>query len=84
MISTGSINRRRGSRDGRVRASSATRGRLRLVVVQALVLTLFVTLFARLWAMSPYQMPPNRAGHSVYHRNPSPAPAWVCSAATRT
>jgi penicillin-binding protein 2 len=32
-----------------VRASSATKGRLRLVVVQALVLTLFVTLFARLW-----------------------------------
>ena len=49
MISTGSITRGRGSRDGRVRASSATRGRLRLVVVQALVLTLFVTLFARLW-----------------------------------
>ncbi len=32
-----------------VRASSATRGRLRLVVIQALVLSLFVTLFARLW-----------------------------------
>ncbi len=32
-----------------VRASSATRGRLRLVVVQALVLSLFVTLFARAW-----------------------------------
>ena len=30
-------------------ASSATRGRLRLVVVQVLVLALFVTLFARLW-----------------------------------
>ncbi len=46
MIST---NRGRGTRDGRSRASSAMRGRLRLVVVQALVLTLFVTLFARLW-----------------------------------
>ena len=34
---------------GRVRASSATKGTLRLVVVQALVLSLFVTLFARLW-----------------------------------
>jgi len=33
----------------RLRASSATRGRLRLIVVQALVLSLFVTLFARLW-----------------------------------
>ncbi len=33
----------------KVRATSATRGRLRLVVVQALVLSLFVTLFARLW-----------------------------------
>ena len=31
--------------------SSATKGRLRLVVVQALVLSLFVTLFARLWYM---------------------------------
>ena len=30
-------------------ASSATKGRLRLVVVQLLVLSLFVTLFARLW-----------------------------------
>ncbi|MGZ4504810.1 MAG: penicillin-binding protein 2 [Nocardioidaceae bacterium] len=38
-----------GRGGGKVRASSATRGRLRLVVVQALVLTLFVTLFARLW-----------------------------------
>jgi penicillin-binding protein 2 len=36
-------------RDGLVRASSATKGRLRLVVVQALVLSLFLTLFARLW-----------------------------------
>jgi penicillin-binding protein 2 len=32
-------------------ASSATKGRLRLIVVQALVLALFVTLFARLWYM---------------------------------
>jgi penicillin-binding protein 2 len=36
-------------RSGRVRASSMTKGALRLVVVQALVLSLFVTLFARLW-----------------------------------
>ncbi len=34
---------------GKVRATSAKKGRLRLVVVEALVLTLFVTLFARLW-----------------------------------
>ncbi len=33
----------------KVRASTDTRSRLRLVVVQALVLSLFVTLFARLW-----------------------------------
>ena len=33
----------------RVRATSDTKGRLRLIVVQALVLALFVTLFARLW-----------------------------------
>jgi penicillin-binding protein 2 len=39
----------RGS--GRVPASSAAKGRLRLFVVQALVLSLFVTLFARLWYM---------------------------------
>ena len=39
---------RRGSA---LRASSATKGRLRLFVVQALVLSLFVTLFARLWYM---------------------------------
>ena len=39
---------RRGST---LRASSATKGRLRLFVVQALVLSLFVTLFARLWYM---------------------------------
>ena len=37
------------TRGGKVRAPSATRGRLRLIVVQALVLSLFVTLFARLW-----------------------------------
>ncbi|MGN6574615.1 MAG: penicillin-binding protein 2, partial [Nocardioides sp.] len=34
---------------GATRGRTATRGRLRLVVVQALVLSLFVTLFARLW-----------------------------------
>ena len=34
---------------GKIRASSATRGRLRLVVVQALVISLFVMLFARSW-----------------------------------
>ena len=34
---------------GKIRASSATRGRLRLVVVQALVISLFVTLFVRSW-----------------------------------
>ena len=38
-----------GGGNGRIRVSSATRGALRLVVVQALVLTLFVTLFARLY-----------------------------------
>ncbi|MGN6130161.1 MAG: penicillin-binding protein 2 [Nocardioidaceae bacterium] len=32
-----------------VRATSARKGRLRLVVVEALVISLFVTLFARLW-----------------------------------
>ncbi|MGH3445090.1 MAG: penicillin-binding protein 2, partial [Nocardioidaceae bacterium] len=42
MVSTGSTN-------GRARSGSAVRGRLRLVVVQALVLSLFVTLLARLW-----------------------------------
>ncbi len=36
-------------RGGRLRATSATKGRLRLFVVQALVLSLFVTLFGRLW-----------------------------------
>jgi penicillin-binding protein 2 len=39
------------ARKPRLRTSSATKGRLRLVVVQALVLSLFVTLFARLWYM---------------------------------
>ena len=34
---------------GKIRASSATRGRLRLIVVQALVISLFVTLFVRSW-----------------------------------
>src|SRR3954471_23401977 len=33
----------------KLRVSSNTKGRLRLIVVQALVLSLFVTLFARLW-----------------------------------
>ena len=46
MLSTSSTTRR-----PRLRTSSATKGRLRLVVVQALVLSLFVTLFARLWYM---------------------------------
>jgi penicillin-binding protein 2 len=46
-VSTGRAAGR--GRTGRIRVSSATRGALRLVVVQALVLTLFVTLFARLW-----------------------------------
>ena len=36
-------------RGERLRANSDARGRLRLIVVQALVLSLFVTLFARLW-----------------------------------
>jgi penicillin-binding protein 2 len=36
---------------GRPRASGETKGRVRLVVVQALVISLFVTLFARLWYM---------------------------------
>ncbi|HET6628119.1 MAG TPA: penicillin-binding protein 2 [Nocardioidaceae bacterium] len=39
----------RGTRGGKVRVASDTKGRLRLIVVQALVLSLFVTLFARLW-----------------------------------
>ncbi len=36
---------------GPLGTSSSTKGRLRLFVVQALVLSLFVTLFARLWYM---------------------------------
>ena len=50
MVSTGS-SRSHGAGTGRVRATSATKGRLRLFVVQALVLSLFITLFARLWYM---------------------------------
>ncbi len=38
-----------GSSAGRVRATSRQRSRMRLIVVQAIVLSLFVTLFARLW-----------------------------------
>ncbi|HEU4512003.1 MAG TPA: penicillin-binding protein 2 [Nocardioidaceae bacterium] len=38
-----------GSATGRVRATSRQRSRMRLIVVQAIVLSLFVTLFARLW-----------------------------------
>jgi penicillin-binding protein 2 len=45
MVSVGSG----GPSTQKPRASSATKGRLRLFVVQALVLSLFVTLFARLW-----------------------------------
>jgi len=37
------------ARPEKVRANSDAKGRLRLVVVQALALSLFVTLFARLW-----------------------------------
>jgi penicillin-binding protein 2 len=44
MVSTGS-----SGRGPRLRTPSTVKGRLRLVVVQALVLALFVTLFARLW-----------------------------------
>ncbi|MEP7089345.1 MAG: penicillin-binding protein 2 [Nocardioidaceae bacterium] len=46
-----SAGHRGDSSTGRLRASSATKGRLRLFVVQALVLALFVTLFGRLWYM---------------------------------
>ena len=46
MVSTSSTG---GSTGREGRASSATKGRLRLFVVQALVLSLFVTLFGRLW-----------------------------------
>ena len=42
------------SRGPKVRASSAVKGRLRLVVVHALVLSLFVTLFARLWYLQVF------------------------------
>jgi len=56
MVSTGSTTGQGGSTTGRgrprrgtIRASTDTRSRLRLVVVQVLVLSLFVTLFARLW-----------------------------------
>ncbi|HEY0774196.1 MAG TPA: penicillin-binding protein 2 [Nocardioidaceae bacterium] len=38
-----------GSTTGRVRGTSGQRSRMRLIVVQAIVLSLFVTLFARLW-----------------------------------
>ena len=37
------------STSGRPRARSVTKGRLRLIVVQALVISLFATLFVRLW-----------------------------------
>ncbi len=50
MVSSGS-SRSHGAGTGTVRATSATKGRLRLFVVQALVLSLFITLFARLWYM---------------------------------
>ncbi len=46
MASTGA-----GGRRPRLRTPSAVKGRLRLIVVQALVLSLFVTLFGRLWYM---------------------------------
>jgi penicillin-binding protein 2 len=47
---TSGVLRRAGAHD-KTHASSATKGRLRLVVVQALVLSLFLTLFGRLWYM---------------------------------
>ena len=47
MASAGSSSR--GDRVPRVRATARQKSRLRLVVVQAIVLSLFVTLFARLW-----------------------------------
>jgi penicillin-binding protein 2 len=46
-VSTSPTSGRRGLKSGR--ASSDIKGRLRLIVVQALVVSLFVTLFARLW-----------------------------------
>jgi len=48
MVSTGSSGGP-GGRAPRVRASSKEKSRLRLIVVQAIVLSLFITLFARLW-----------------------------------
>jgi penicillin-binding protein 2 len=51
MVSSTIPLQRTSARAGRPHASSATRGRVRLVVVQALVLSLFVTLFGRLWYM---------------------------------
>ncbi len=47
MASAGSSAR--GDRVPRVHATARQKSRLRLVVVQAIVLSLFVTLFARLW-----------------------------------
>jgi penicillin-binding protein 2 len=44
-----SSSRSTSRRTGRLRAPSSVKGRLRLIVVQALVISLFVTLFARLW-----------------------------------
>ncbi|MGA9748310.1 MAG: penicillin-binding protein 2 [Nocardioides sp.] len=48
-MATSNARGRGTTRTGRVRASSLTKGGLRLIVVQALVLSLFITLFARLW-----------------------------------
>ena len=45
MVSTSSTSRRSPG----CATPAPTKGRLRLIVVQALVLSLFVTLFARLW-----------------------------------
>src|SRR5680860_1644886 len=49
MVATSSTSGRGGARCESGRASTDTRSWLRLIVVQALVLSLFVTLFARLW-----------------------------------
>lgn len=49
MEPSGSTSGRGAPHRGKVSASTDTRSRLRLIVVQALVLSLFVTLFARLW-----------------------------------
>lgn len=46
-----------GSTTGRVRATSSQRSRMRLIVVQAIVLSLFVTLFARLWYLQVLAAP---------------------------